>query len=177
MTISAPARAPAHLISVALALALVVGSGTGCNDVTHFTTTYSGPIVGAPFVRVGFGQTDSLCLVLDASHLQSFPGTISSSNGRFLNTPLRQIPQVWHDPLSTLTFGEGRVQNLIYIATPLADADAFGDVTVVLSLMQSGMVEARIFRGAPTESGAGPDNLFGVFSLSRTTGPPGKCSF
>ena len=74
-----------------------------------------------------------------------------------------------------MTFGEGRVENLMYVATPLVDADALGDVVAVVSLMQSGGVEVRLFRGAPAiDAGPGGNNLFGVFSLNRATGP---CSF
>ena len=67
------------------------------------------------------------------------------------------------------------MQNLIYVATPIVDADALGDVFAVVSLMQSGGVEVRLLRGAPAID-AGPDgsNLFGVFSLTRE---PGQCSF
>ncbi len=158
---------PAAALSVAALLA-------GCNDVTRFTGTYSGAIVTGPFVRTGFGQTVSACLTLDADHLQDNPGTITTGDGRFANTSLRPIPQIWHDPLSTLSFGEGRVQNLVYIATPVASVDALGEVTAVVSLLQSGSVEVRLFRGAPTiDAGPGANNLFGVFSLTPAAG---KCS-
>ena len=160
------------LLAASLPLAL------GCTDVTRFSNSgdhYQGNIVAGDFVRAGFDSFASLCLVLDASHLQDSPGTITSSDGRFENTPLRPIPQIWHDPLSTLTFGEGRVQNLVYIATPVVDADALGDIVAVVSLMQTGGVEVRLFRGAPIiDAGPGGNNLFGVFSLTRESG---QCSF
>lgn len=163
MTLRAPPLLVAALPSLALA--------AGCADVTRFSNTsdhYAGTVVAGDFVRAGFDVKTGLCLHLDASHLQDGPGTLSSSDGRFRDTPLRPISQLWYDPLSTLSFGEGRVQNLVYIVTPLVDADARGDVTAVVSLMQSGAVEVRLFRGA------GADNLFGVFSLTRTAG---DCSF
>lgn len=154
----------------------------GCHDLSRFSNSgdhYEGPVVAGDFLRSGFGASTSLCLVIDANHLQDAPGTVTSSDGRFDETLLRPIPQVWHDPLSTLAFGEGRVQNFLYVATPDADADTGGDVFVVMSLMQSGGVEARILRGAPAvDAGAatatGQANLFGVFTLSRAGGP---CSF
>jgi hypothetical protein len=94
----------------------------------------------------------------------------------FGKTPMRPIPQLWHDPLSTLSFGEGRVKNLIYVATPSAGNDVF----VVVSLMQSGDIEVRLLRGAPSlpVDGSAPlppqSNLFAVFGLGRQEGP---CSF
>jgi hypothetical protein len=153
----------------------------GCHDVTRFSNSgdhYQGVVVPADFILSGFAATTGLCLVLDANHLQDAPGTLTSSDGRFNATPLRPIPQIWHDPLSTLTFGEGRVENLVYVATPEADADAMGEVTAVVSLMDAGSVEVRLFRGAPAidAGGATPPaaNLFGVFPLTRTAG---ACSF
>jgi hypothetical protein len=94
---------------------------------------------------------------------------------------------LWHDPLSTLAFGEGRLKNLLYAISPsssAADANA-GDVFAVVSLMQSGDVEVRLLRSAPAlaadagsassgANGAMANNIFGVFILGRQKGP---CSF
>jgi hypothetical protein len=120
-----------------------------------------------------------MCLVLDAEHLQDSPGTLTTSDGRFRATTLRPIPQIWHDPLSTLSFGDGRRQNLVYMATPLAASGDTQDVMVVLSLMTEGGVEIRIVRGAPESDAGAPDAgnpppLFGVFTLDRREG---SCSF
>ena len=169
-------RSPALLAPLPALVAAALG--LGCSDVTRFSSSgdhYAGTVVAGDFVRAGINPSTGLCLVLDASQLQDAPGTLTSSDGRFQNTPLRPIPQIWHDPLSTLTFGDGRVQNLVYVATPIATVDALGDIVAVLSLMQSGGVEVRLFRGAPQiDAGPGGNNLFGVFSLTRE---PGQCSF
>jgi hypothetical protein len=163
----------ASLPSLASVLAL---ASLGCQDVSRFSNSgdyYGGDVIDASFITAGLGRLNGICLTLNASNLQGAPGTLTSNDGRFRNTPLRQIPQIWHDSLSTFNFGEGRLQNLIYIATPLVDADALGDVTVVLSLMQSGSVEVRLFRGAPQVDGE-TNNLYGVFPLTRMQG---KCSY
>ncbi len=162
-----------RFVSAALGLFAI-----SCHDLSRFSNDgdhYEGNIVGGNFVLAGFDAKTQLCLVLDANQLQEAPGTISSSDGRFASTTLRQIPQIWHDSLSTLSFGEGRLQNLVYVASPLAAVDDGGDVFAIVSLMQSGGVEIRILRGAPTnDGGASPGNLFGIFSLSRAGG---ACSF
>jgi hypothetical protein len=133
-------------------------------------------------VRVGLDATTRACLTLDADHLQDAPGAISTSDGRFGAALLRPIPQVWHDPLSTLSFGEGRLKNLIYVVTASTPFDdGRGDqVVAVVSLMQAGDVELRLIRGAPdrvadggTASSAGA-SLFAVFDLVRSAGP---CSY
>jgi hypothetical protein len=132
-----------------------------CRDVSGFTThgdRFEGPVVEGDFVRSGVDPGTTLCLTLDTDHLQDIPGTVSTSDGRFRTVLLRSIPQIWHDPLSTLAFGEGRVKNLLYVAaatTPFADGNG-PDAFVVVSLMQSGNVEVRLLRGAP--SGTPPDD-------------------
>ena len=103
------------------------------------------------------------------AHLQDAPGTISTSDGRLKGVPLRPIPQIWHDPLSTLSFGDGRTQNLVYAAAP-SDAQ---DLMVVVSLMQSDNIEVRLVRGAPEADGGAGSSVFGVFNLEKQNGPCG----
>jgi hypothetical protein len=169
-----------------LAFCLAAGAlvCAGCRDVSGFSTgsgSLAGPIVDAPFVRAGVDGGISLCLTLDTDHLQDTPGVLSTSDGRFHAAPMRPIPQIWQDPLSTLTFGEGRLKNLVYVtaaSSPFADGSR--DVVTVVSLMQSGEVEVRLIRGAPTappDGGAGDtpgDNVFAVFDLTKQTAP---CSY
>lgn len=111
-----------------------------------------------------------MCLTLDTDHLQDAPGTVSTSDGRFKGTPLRPIPQIWHDPLSTISFGDGRTQNLVYAATP-SDGQ---DLMVVVSLMQSDNIEIRLVRGAPEADGGPGTSMFGVFNLAKQNG---QCAF
>ncbi|MDB4943621.1 MAG: hypothetical protein JWP97_3155 [Labilithrix sp.] len=150
----------------------------GCRDVSRYSSRgdhYEGDVVKGSFVRTGIGEDARMCLSLDADHLQDAPGSITTADGRFRATPLRPIPQIWHDPLSTLSFGEGRRQNLVYAATPDADSGDTTDLMVFLSLMSEGGVEVRLVRGAPAPgvpTGAAP--VFGVFTLERRDG---ACSF
>ena len=158
---------------------------SACHDVAIFSSgaqTYVGSVVSASFVLSGVPTNAQLCLTFDASQIQDVPGTITTSDGLFRRTPLRSIPQLWHDPLSTFTFGEGRVQNMLYMAAPapaagdsgsgVAPGGGMGDVMVVLSLMDGGGIEARMIRGAPpavsADASVSPpgDNLFAVFALT-----------
>jgi hypothetical protein len=173
------ARARAVLLGVATVGLL------GCRDLSSFSTgsgSFSGPVVPQSFVLAGLDAGTSICLTLDTDHLQDNPGNVSTSDGLFATVPLRPIPQIWQDPLSTFTFGEGRLKNLIYVATasvPFADGNG-NDVFFVVSLMQAGDVEVRMLRGAPglvTDGAAGATsggNLFAVFDLTRQ---PGACAF
>ncbi len=157
----------------ALALAAAVAL-SACKDVTSFNTNddhYEGAVVASDFVRAGVDPGTRLCLTLNTDRLEQSPGVITSSDHRFNATPLRPIPQAFHDPISTLSFGDGRTRNLLYVAS-----EADGDVTVVVSLMQGSDVEVRMLRGAPPLRGDGIDagpavqNVFGVFELTRTKG-------
>jgi hypothetical protein len=140
----------------------------GCRDVSRFTTSgdsYVGPVVKGEFVRAGIDATTNACLTIDTNRIQDTPGSLSTDDGHFQAVPLRSIPPIWHDPLSTLSFGEGRVENLIYAATASApfDGGQGDDVLVVVSLMQAGDVEVRLIHPSGT--------LFAIFDLQRTHGP------
>jgi hypothetical protein len=171
---------------VAAATALAVAA---CRDISGFSTRgdrFEGAVIDGDFVRTGVDAGTTLCLTLDTDRLEDGPGNLWTSDGRFAMAPLRPIPQLWHDPLSTLSFGEGRLRNLVYVVsatTPYGDGDG-NDVFAVVSLMQAGGVEVRLLRGAPGgltvapdasdagASGSSPiENVFAVFTLSRQPGP------
>jgi hypothetical protein len=170
---------------VAAAGASLAVSLVACRDVSSFTTAgdrFEGAVVQGDFVRAGVAAGTQLCLTLDADHLQDAPGAFSTDDGRFRTVAMRPIPQLWHDPLSTLSFGDGRLKNLIYVAaasTPFGDG-AGPDVIVVVSLMQSGDVEVRLLRGAPgiapdaSPAASSAESVFAVFDLVRKKGP---CSY
>jgi hypothetical protein len=175
-----------------LAVPTALSSLAGCRDLSGFSSGgdhYDGYVVKGDYVRAGIAEDTRACLTIDADHLEDLPGRLSTSDGRFHTAALRPIPQIWHDSLSTLSFGEGRVKNLIYVVAataPFGDGNG-DDVLAVVSLMQSGDVELRLIRGAPGLSatdGAAPVDggadagsggpVFGIFGLGRQRGP---CSF
>jgi hypothetical protein len=165
------------LAAVTAAFALSASATLGCRDLSRFSSNgdgFEGPVVSADFVRAGIARDVRMCLTFDTEHLQDGPGTMTTTDGRFQRTPLRPIPQVWHDPLSTLSFGDGRVRNVVYAASP-SDGGA-EDVLVVVSLMKSGNVEVRLLRGAPqtdaSVAAAQSPPLFGVFNLERRAEQP-----
>jgi hypothetical protein len=166
-------------------VALALLACAGCRDLSSFSTSggsYEGPVVQASFVLAGVDAGTDMCITLDTQQLQDVPGTLSTSDGRFQMVPMRSIPQLWQDPLSTLTFGEGRLKNVVYVVTattPYGDGNG-NDAFIVVSLMQSGNVEVRLLRGAPGVAigdggGAAPGgSVFAVFQLTRQ---PTPCSY
>jgi hypothetical protein len=157
-----------------LVATLLFAALPACRDLSRFSSGddhFEGPVVRGSFVRAGIDESTNVCLRIDTEHLQDAPGFLSSTDGRFASTPLRPIPQIWQDPLSTLSFGEGRVKNLIYAVTPSADAGDPQDMFAVVSFMQNNDVEVRLLRSAP---GGSTNAVFGVFTLTRQKGP---CSY
>lgn len=148
-----------------------------CNDPTRFSNEgdhFEGTVVASGFVRSNVSDGTKLCLTLDASKIQEGPGSISTSDGRFKNAALRPIPQAWHDPVSTMSFGQGRERNLMYAVAPDVATDDAGDAMAIVSLLSSGEVEVRILRSAPGDATSSRAALFAVFPLQRT---PGTCPF
>lgn len=151
----------------------------GCKDISEFSTgpgeSYCGQIVPGGSFRAGFAPGVRLRLHLDTERIQDAPGDLATDDGRFFDAPLRPIPELSHDSLSTLDFGEGRIRNLLYGIKPESGAVAY----VVISLLDNGNVEARILRGAPPTAGEPPSteehgrDLFGVFPLTRQRGTCG----
>ncbi len=168
------------VVSAASTIAALAFLTVGCRDTAGFSSGsghYEGAVVSGRFVRAGIADQTRACVTLDADHFQDAPGALWTDDGRFHATPLRPIPQIWHDPLSTLSFGEGRTKNLIYVVSPNGDGGlSNADVFAVVSLMQAGTVEVRLMRGAPSSDGGDVDNddLFGVFDLESK---PGPCPF
>jgi hypothetical protein len=84
----------------------------------------------------------------------------------FDNAPLRAIPELDHDPLSTLEFGEGRDYNFF----GWVDSTCQGTMLSLISLMRSDAIEVRLLKPAampPAEAQAEHRPGFALFTLSR----------
>ena len=148
-----------------------------CMDVGSFTTQpgecYRGQVVNASFVRTGFEEDTRLAMTFDTAALadgRGPAGVMWSSDGRFDAASIGQMPELAHDSLSQFQFPGGRVRN--YLLNVIA-ADGV-PATVVISLMENSLVEARIMRPAMEVCPPGDDGctspilyeaLFGVFRL------------
>jgi hypothetical protein len=149
----------------------------GCSDLSRFSTntgeSYCGSVIDAGFVRAGIPIGTTMRLQLDATQLQVSPGTLWVSNpigsaGVASAVTIEPIPQLSNDPLSSFTFGEGRVANSIAVIHV-----GGVEIWVVLSLLQSGDVEVRLMHGSPTQQAATAQQdlqIFGVFQLQKQEG-------
>ena len=165
----------------AITVVLLIGAPS-CKDATRFSTapgeSYCGRIVAAPFVRRGFADNVRVRMSFDADRLDTTPGVLSTDDRLLVDAPMRPLPELSHDPLSTFNFGEGRDKNLLFAVDP-TDAAKGPTICVVVSLMHGGDAEVRLVRGAPSSDGSMPagngEPLFGVFA--PLTREPGQCSF
>lgn len=142
----------------------------------------SGPSFHDGFVPKGEPSVLRLKLDLDASKLNSFSesksaimGWLTSNDAEtglcpgqalFNSAPVRAIPQLYHDTLSTLSFGEGHDEDFF----AFVDSTCQGTMVAVVSLLRNSSVEVRLFRPAQLpDEGAGPENRpgYAVFYLSR----------
>jgi len=146
-------------------IALCAGSAASCGDLDGFNSkpdeAYCGTI-GLPPFQSGFVDEDSpsvltLALTLNTDKLPTEPGILSSKDplgicgtpeapqALFQNAPLRAIPELQHDVLSALTFGEGHEHDFF----AWVDSTCLGTMVAVVSLMKNNYVELRLFKPAP----------------------------
>ena len=168
-------------------------STLSCRSLDRFDTrgdaAFCGDLVGGPsfhdgFVLSGVPALLRMKLTLDTSQISSFaenkmalPGVLTSNDSQtglcsadgqalFESSPLRAIPQVDHDTISTLTFGEGHDEDFF----AWTDSTCQGTMLGVVSLLRSGDVELRLFKPAPLPApDAGPEKRpgFALFYLRR----------
>jgi hypothetical protein len=164
----------------------------GCNSLDRFDTkgkaAYCGSLVASPTFEEGLlpkGRPRSLQLglSLDIAALTSrgdepsVVGLLSSDDQTrglcsaqeqplFNDAPLRTMPVVDHDLLSTLEFGSGRD----YSFFSWVDSSCQQTMLALVSLMRNEDVEIRLFKPAALPApGAGPELQpgFGLFTLQR----------
>lgn len=158
----------------------------GCRSLDRFDTqgnaAYCGSI-GAPTFHAGFIPTGAppslgLRLELTTSALATRPGTLTSNDSQngfcsgeghalFEDASLRAIPEMFHDTLSQLEFGEGHEQDFF----AWVDSNCQGTVLAVVSLLTNGSVEVRLMKPAADPlPNAGPEDTpgYALFYLQRS---------
>ena len=124
----------------------------------------------------GSPPTLQVRLQLDTSSLSNRPGTLTSRDAGhgvcgdsplFDEAPLRAIPELLHDALSQLDFGQGHEHDLF----AWVDSTCKGTMLTVISLLSNGAVEIRLFKPAPDLPSMTTDQAdlagFGLFYLQR----------
>lgn len=179
---------------LSLAALGVLPTTLSCRDLDRFDTkgnsAYCGQLVKAPDFQDGFvpdGLPDLLLtmkLTLDTSQLSSFSadkatqiGALTSNDAKlglcssggqalFESSPVRGIPEVDHDTLSTLSFGEGHDEDFF----AWTDSTCQGTMLALVSLLRKGDVELRLFKPAalpPPGAGPGERPGYALFYLKR----------
>jgi hypothetical protein len=156
-----------RLVKISTGWAALAAVLLGCDNLNDYSTKhgecYRGEIVDAKFVRSEhFEAGVTMLLTLDVDAFNDGAGVgafITTDDGQFAGAAVRQMEELTRDQLSLLSFPSGRVRSYLAFA-PASDGRV---VNVVVSLMENGDVEVRVFRPE-----ADPDrSLFGVFRLTR----------
>jgi hypothetical protein len=160
-----------------------------CRDLSRFDThgeleAYCGELVSGPsfndgFLPDGVPKVLKAKLTLETSALSTYSDNkatwtndadsgLCASIGKplFRNSPLRGIPQVDHDSLATMSFGEGHDEDFF----AWTDSTCQGTMLAVVSLLRKGDVELRLFKPArlpATDAPAEERPGFAVFYLQR----------
>ena len=142
---------------------MLLAGPLGCDSQAEYSTDadscYIGSIIDADFVRSGsFDANVRISMSLDVNALAAgnkVGAVITTDDGLFKNAPVRQMLELTRDFLSQLQFPGGRTRSFLAYAE-----DRNGELAnVVISLMENGDVEVRIFRPARDPE----ETLFGVF--------------
>jgi hypothetical protein len=174
-------------------LGVLAALSASCRSLDRFDTkgdpAFCGDLVVGPSFTKGFiGAKQeppllSLMLELDTSQMAnlgedkpSFPGQLSSNEvgglcpgePLFKGAQLRTIPQVYHDTLSALSFGEGHDEDFF----AWVDSTCQGTMLGLVSLLRNGQVELRLFKPAPLSAAAEPppdqSPGYALFYLNRS---------
>jgi hypothetical protein len=162
-----------------------------CSSLDGYTTapgeSYCGAIVASGTFSAGLPAGFAMRLTLDAAELDGdiSPGAVWASpdpsgpaSTRLLDgAPLRRIPALENDPLSTPDLGGGRAPTRIFALTPASAAE--DPLLGVLSLRSDGGAEVRLLRpgvtaAPPASPPPGKQPLFALFVLYKQAG---TCAF
>lgn len=185
---SLPSLSPSAL---SLLGALCAVQLSACRNLDSFDSkpgeAYCGAISVQPAFTEGFqpsGQPPNLQLelTLDTSKISTEPGLLRSSDitsglcsgeRLFDKVPLRAIPEVEHDVLSTLSFGEGHEHDFF----AWVDSSCQGTMLAVVSLLKNNLVEVRLFKPAHAPTPNAPPAEKPGFAVFQLDARKGGCGF
>jgi len=196
LTLPKPGSPRAHRVAITLAAAWALS----CTSIDGFTSkpgeAYCGtiglPVFQEGFVEEGSPSTLELAVTLDVNKLPTYPGVVNSNDPQglcgtpdapqvlFQNAPLRAIPELQHDVLSALSFGEGHDHDFF----AWVDSTCQGTMLAVVSLMKNNYIELRLFKPARfpgPNATAGERPGFALFHLDpkplNSSEKEGGCGF
>ncbi len=153
----------------------------GCQSLERFDTNgkaaYCGQVVASKFVLTsdqvgGFDRQLRLQLKLDMAALTSTPGSLTSDDAAdgpchpsatFANSKLVVTQEIPFDPLSTMTFEDGQVHNIV----AWVDSSCRGKMLAVVSLYKTNHVEVRLLKPSADSTSPSTRDAFALFPLDR----------
>jgi hypothetical protein len=171
-------------------LAATAGAGA-CKGVERFDTgpdsAYCLELVGGAFAESGLMPPDAgasseseipqlrLGLTIDSQRLSSRPGVLWSNDAGFGlcqplplfdKVPIRTIQPALHDAVSSVQLTPDHIQDVF----AWVDSTCQGTMVSIVSLIDGGSVEVRLFKPRPASDEGGPSQTrpgFAVFSRSQ----------
>ena len=132
---------------------------SACVDLREFSGTWHGGIIEEDSVRQGFARdVRAAPLELTNVSLSSLTGTLTTSDGKFSESPLVRITRAASDTLASLTFDGDPLRSYLLFSR-LSSEPTGAPALVVLSLFADDDIELRVIRG---------NDLYGVFHLRRS---------
>jgi hypothetical protein len=169
------------------ACAVLAWPGLGCSTLDRYSTaageSLCGSVTSTASFRTGLAAGARMRLTLDASQLdgEASPGTVwtyepaeGENPARKLanGAPLRRIPALENDPLSSPDLGGGRDHTRFFALTPAEPIEQ--PLLGVLSLRSDDGVEVRLLRpGVASAAAEGQAPIFGLFTLAKQAGTCG----
>ena len=169
---------------------VLAGPLLSCQSLARFDTengaAYCGSMVDAQFIwtppdsDVGFQRLLRMQLEIDTDHLTTLPGKIttddsaadsqdSSAHGpcypqaTFEKASLRVTQEIVHDTLSTMTFEDGQIQNIV----AWVDSTCRGPMLAIVSLVKNDHVDVRLLKPALGPPNTPKRDSFALFPLER----------
>lgn len=132
-----------------------------CVNPETLSGSYEGKIVDADFLRQGFAPGVTLTLDLQVESARRATGTLSTSDGTFVNAPLAPLGSAPVDLLGEADL-PGSNPIVLFLSAPTVRGE---EALLVLSLGGEGGDDLRIAYG---REGL-PNTLYGIFPLARAS--------
>lgn len=140
-----------HRLSL-LCAALALGS---CDSLSSFEGAWEGKVSGDPNLRQGFGAGDRLAMNISALNDGSLDMTLRLP-GQTSDVRFESVRRASADALGSMSLPGDPLRSYLGYVRPAGQES----ILVVVSLFPPDHVEARLVRG--------PDEVYGVFRLSKT---------
>jgi hypothetical protein len=136
----------------------MMGALFSCQDPGSFSGRYEGKIVSSEFLRRGFQQDVTVDMTLSLQSAKRAEGTLTTSDGRFVNSPVGPLGAAAVDILGEVDF-PGTNPLILFLSAPTATTGE--EATLIVTLGGESGAELRVLYGRDETTGA----IYGIFPI------------